>query len=167
MRHQYGLNNLHHHAQYYASCITIMAQSYAPWLNAVHPQLIDVHQASIIWLNAVHQASIIAHCCASCISMLCILDLKMWIRHQYGLMLFNKHQCGAIWLNAVHASIWLNVVHPQVNVVHPQVNDVHLASVWFNAVHQASLWHSMAQCSAGINLWPDAVHHTGITIIIL
>ena len=79
----YGLNNLHHTsiyiAQYCASCIKIMAQSCAPWLNAVHPRLIDVHQASIIWLNAVHQASIwlnavhqasiIAQCCASCINM--------------------------------------------------------------------------------------------------
>ena len=28
------------------------------------------------------------------------------------------------------------------------------------AVHQASLilWHNIAQCCAGINLWPDAVH---------
>ena len=47
-------------AQYCASGIKIMAQSCAPWLNAVHPRLIDVHQASII---------IMAQCCASGINM--------------------------------------------------------------------------------------------------
>ena len=64
--------------------IKIMAQSCAPWLNAVHPWLIDVHQASV-WLNAIicikHQ-----YC-----SILCI-------RHQYGSMVCFTHQ---LYLSAV------------------------------------------------------------------
>ena len=106
--------------QYCASCIKIIAESCAPWLSAVHPWLIDVHQA-FIWVNAVHQASVIAHCCTSGIhmavllasirygSMLCIHGAMMCIRNQYGSMLCIWHQYGSIWLSAVHqASLWHN-----------------------------------------------------------
>ena len=80
-----------------------MAQYYAPWLNAVHPRLYNVHQASVwlnvvhqtsIWLNALHQASIwlnliIAQCCAS--------SINVAVHH------------ASLWLDAVH--LWLNDAH--------------------------------------------------------
>ena len=70
-----------------------MAQYCAPWLNAVHPWLIDVHQASV-WLNAVHQASIwhnAVHHGINYSSMLCV-------RHQCG--------CASCINNAVyHATV--------------------------------------------------------------
>ena len=111
-------NNLHHTSiwlsMYCAPCIKFMDQSCAPWINAVYPQLITVHQASVwlntiymhqaslwfngvhqasMWLNTVHQASLcyIAAQCASCINM------ARWCAsmHQYGLMLYIRHQYGS------------------------------------------------------------------------
>ena len=81
----------------YGSVLCIMHQNYGsilctPSLNAVHPWLIDVHQASIVS---------IAQCCAS----------------------GNN-------VAVHHASIWFDVVHPQ-------LDDVHQASVWFNGAYQA------------------------------
>ena len=76
-------------AQYFASCTNIAqyCRHHAPdlglnlvhkvWVKAVHPQLIDVHQASV-WLNAIHQAS------AS------MAQLMLCIRHQYGSMQCNR-----------------------------------------------------------------------------
>ena len=71
------------------------------WLDAVHPWLKDVHQASV-WFNAVYQASMWLNM-AQC--MLCIHGSMMCIWHQYGLMLCIRHHYGTIWLNAVQASI--------------------------------------------------------------
>ena len=58
-----------------------MAKSCALWLNAVHPQLIDVHQASV-WLNALHQALI-------------------WVNAVY-----QASMCMAVH----HASVWFMVM---------------------------------------------------------
>ena len=79
-----------------ASCIKIMAQSCAPWLNAVHPRLIAWCASGIS----------MAQCCAPGInhdgSMLCI-------GHQLCL---NPVHHASIWLNAVHqASVWLCIMH--------------------------------------------------------
>ena len=77
-----------------ALCMKIMAQSCAPWLNAVHPQLIDVHQASIAFIT---------QCCALAINVAV---------HHYGSMLciHSSHEASLwhniIWLNAVQASIY-------------------------------------------------------------
>ena len=75
-------------------------KSSAPWLNAVHPRLIDVHQASIIWLNAVHHAPIYG-------SILCIHGSKMCIRHQYAW--FNAVYQASMWLNMAQCCAWINM----------------------------------------------------------
>ena len=83
-----------------------------------------------------------AQCHASGINMAwcwCIRSSKMCIRHQYCLMLCIRHQNGSILLIAMHmhhASLWLTQCCASMAQWCAQ------ASVWVNAVHQASQYGS-------------------------
>ena len=119
-----------HMAKYCASCIKIMAQSCAPWLNAVHPRLIDVHQASTVS---------IAQCCASGINV-AVHHASIWFDACiHGSMMCIRHQYGLCCVSGLHVTIWLIAVHQ--------------VSLWHN-------YYDMTHCPVCLNLWPNDVHHT-------
>ena len=147
--------------------LNIVASSSIIWLNVVHPWLNAIRhqyvaQCCTSGINmALHHALInMAQCCASYIN---ITQSQhhgslMYIRHQYGSMLCIRCHCGCASCINIMARCCASYAH-QASVWF-LFNAVCQASVQLNAVYQASLWHNMAQCCAGINLLSDAVHQT-------
>ena len=149
---QAWLNAIRH--QYVAQCC-------APRLNAVHWQLIDMHQASI-WLNAVHQASMWLCIMHQYGSMLYILGSIICIRHQYGLILCIRHQYGPMWPIAVYqASLCHNMPRSMlcrhqfmawcytsgITILKPVascINKARCGASMTQAVHHASIWLNAA-----------------------
>ena len=145
-------------------CSASMAHWYASgtsvWPNAACVSGINMAQCCALGIKYNYSSMLcIRHQCGftSYINMAqcwCIHGSKMCIRHQYRLMLCIRHENCSSMLCIMHQYGSMHV-HPRLNDVH---NFLHQASVWLTVVHQAYLWHSIAQCCAGINLWPDAVH---------
>ena len=135
-----------------ASCIKIMAQSCAPWLNAVDPWLIAWHASDNSMAQCCASGISMAQCCVSGISM-AVHHAAIWLDavhqrltdvHQPSVW-FNAVCRASIWLNAVnqacYGTIWLNAVQALIYVLmmcirhHNAVQTVHYVSVSLDAVH--------------------------------
>ena len=134
-------------AQYYASCIKIMAQSCAPWwLNAVYPWLTDGNQASIVSITSQRCASgtnVPVHHASICFD---AVHPQLNDLHHAGIsMVCIRHTC--CWYGSHRASLW------------------HI--IWFIAV-QASIYGMMfcikdhniygSNLCISVSIWLDAVH---------